>query len=88
MRRLSATMAALVVGVAGLAAAAPGQADPVGHRKGVASVYSVLYADDASLSAARAAVRAAGGTIVQENLAVGLARVRSTNAGFMASVAR
>ena len=56
--------------------------------KGVASVYSVLYADDASLSAARAAVRAAGGTIVQENLAVRLARVRSTNARFMAAVAR
>jgi lantibiotic leader peptide-processing serine protease len=46
----------------------------------------VLYADGASLRAGRAAVAASGGTIINENAAIGLAEVRSRNPRFIASV--
>ena len=45
--------------------------------------YVVLYESGASLEAARAAIRAAGGTIVRENKSIGLATVRSQNAEFV-----
>ena len=45
--------------------------------------YLVLYADGASLSAGRAAVAAAGGTVARENAAVGLAEVTSANPAFL-----
>jgi hypothetical protein len=44
--------------------------------------YVVIYEKDAGLTAARAAVRAAGGKIVRENRAVGVATVRSSRPGF------
>jgi lantibiotic leader peptide-processing serine protease len=49
--------------------------------------YVVLYDQAAGVGAARAAVTAAGGTIVRENTAVGVATVRSTRSNF-AAVAR
>ena len=45
--------------------------------------YVVVYDNDASLGAARQAVRDAGGTIVSENKAVGVATVRSSDPAFM-----
>jgi subtilisin family serine protease len=50
--------------------------------------YVVLYEDGASLEAARAAIARIGGTIVRENSAVGLATVRSSDAGFVAQATR
>ncbi len=47
--------------------------------------YVVLYAEGASTDAARAAIAAAGGTIVSENTDVGVATVRTTNADFAAA---
>jgi subtilisin family serine protease len=49
--------------------------------------YVVLYKEGASLASARQAVRAAGGAIVSENTAVGVATVRSTSASFASAVA-
>ena len=86
MRRIPTLFAALVVSLVGLSGVTPGSADPR-HQKGPARLYVVLYADDASLTSARAAVRAAGGVVLQENLAVGVAKVRSTNPNFMSAVA-
>ena len=86
MRRISTLFAALVVSLVGLSGATPGSADP-SAQKGPARLYVVLYADGASLSSARSAVRAAGGVVLQENLAVGVAKVRSTNPHFMSAVA-
>ena len=49
--------------------------------------YVVLYDDGSSPAAARAAVEAAGGQIVQENADVGVATVTSGRATFLADVA-
>ena len=49
--------------------------------------FVVVYAQGASLRSARAAVRAAGGTIVKENAAVGVATVLSANGRFVADAA-
>src|ERR671935_537117 len=54
----------------------------VGAAGASAAQYVVVYDDDASLSAARAAVHDAGGKIVSENKAVGVATVRSSDAAF------
>ena len=48
--------------------------------------YVVLYASGASADAARAAIKAAGGTIVRENATVGLATVRTSDANFLSAV--
>jgi subtilisin family serine protease len=44
--------------------------------------YVVVYEQGASIASARAAVKAAGGKIVRENRAVGVATVRSSRPGF------
>jgi subtilisin family serine protease len=49
--------------------------------------YVVAYADGVSAAAARAAVKAAGGTILKENTRVGVATVRSANPAFPSAVA-
>jgi lantibiotic leader peptide-processing serine protease len=49
--------------------------------------YVVAYADGASAAAARAAVKAAGGTILKENTRVGVATVRSANPAFLSAAA-
>jgi len=58
-----------------------------GGGQAEATQYVVLYADGASLAAARDAVAAAGGTIVRENTAVGVATVSSKESGFLTNVA-
>ena len=50
------------------------------------SWYLVLYADGGSSAAGRAAVGAAGGTVVHENRAVGLAEVTSSSPTFLSDV--
>ncbi len=49
--------------------------------------YAVLYASDASASAAHAALSRLGATLVRENTAVGLATVRTSRSDFVAAVA-
>jgi subtilisin family serine protease len=49
--------------------------------------YVVAYADGASAAAARAAVKAAGGTILKENTRVGVATVKSANPAFLSAAA-
>jgi lantibiotic leader peptide-processing serine protease len=89
MRRLFIVFAALTVSALALTGSVPGSAAPKApaFQKGPAAIYSVLYADGASFAAAHSAIHAIGGTILQENKAVGLAKVRTTNARFMAAVA-
>lgn len=53
-----------------------------------ADEFVVVYADGATIQAAHAAIAAAGGTIVEENLAVGVATVSSSNANFLAAVSQ
>jgi subtilisin family serine protease len=48
--------------------------------------YVVLYADGAGAGAARAAIAAAGGTIVRENAKIGVATVRTSNGNFLSAV--
>ena len=50
--------------------------------------YVVVYADHASDAEARSAVRASGGTIVKENLKVGVATAVSRNSDFLSAVSR
>jgi subtilisin family serine protease len=68
--------ACMVAGAVLLVGAAGASADGGRH-------YVVVYDNDASISAARQAVRDAGGTIVSENKAVGVATVRSSDPAFM-----
>jgi len=87
LRRVVITAACAVVTSTALALPASAvSAQP--ETQGKASEYVVLYKEGVSLSKARAAVEAAGGTIVSENADVGLATVRTTNAGFAAAAAR
>jgi hypothetical protein len=72
---LAAAVAAVVPAIGG---SAPRQAQP--------QEYVVLYAVGATPAAAHAAIEATGGTIVKENTAVGVATVRSQNAGFLDAV--
>jgi len=48
--------------------------------------YVVLYAEGAAPAEARAAITAAGGRVISENLAVGMAVVRSNVAGFISLI--
>ena len=73
-----------LLGVVGLlAAVAP--AAPLRAQSAEAREYVVLYRGDAA--AGRQAVAAAGGTIVKENSAIGLATVTSTRSDFLAAAA-
>jgi lantibiotic leader peptide-processing serine protease len=69
-----------------LVTALPGSAIPAAKAKQQSHQYVVLYEVGASEAAARAAIKAAGGTIVRENTKVGVATVRSSNARFVAAV--
>ena len=66
-----------------VAAALPSRA--VGTAGARGSTYLVLYHDAEAREAGRAAVSEAGGVIVAENRAVGLATVRSSNPQFLAA---
>ncbi|MEV6148957.1 S8 family serine peptidase [Nonomuraea sp. NPDC052129] len=52
-----------------------------------ATEYIVLYKEGVQPDVARKAVQAAGGTVVKENTAVGVATVSTTNTGFAGAVA-
>jgi lantibiotic leader peptide-processing serine protease len=71
-------------GQAGTAASS----QPSGQLQSANGEYVVAYADGASAAAARAAVKAAGGTVVKENTHVGMATVKSSNAAFIAAAGR
>src|SRR5436190_12416989 len=64
-------------------AALTAQAQPSGQLQSANGEYVVAYADGATTAAARAAVKAAGGTILKENARVGVATVRSSNPAFV-----
>ncbi len=84
--------AALVVPI-GTAAAGPAQPDrntgvarPVAAAEGTGE-FVVFYADGVSAAGAHAAISAAGGTVVDEIAALGIARVTTDNAGFAGALA-
>ena len=81
MKKVYLALAALVF-AAGLAPVA------FAHSGNAATQFefTVLYAQGASQASARAAVAAAGGTVVRENLAVGVATVKTSNAAFLSAV--
>jgi subtilisin family serine protease len=90
---LLVALVALVAAALALPARAglSGQARPSAQPKQSANLqsangeYVVAYADGASATAAHAAIKAAGGTIVKENAHVGMATVKSSNAAFIAA---
>jgi lantibiotic leader peptide-processing serine protease len=90
----------LLVALAVLVAAAlalPASAGPSGQARTAAQAqssgkfqsangeYVVAYADGVSAAAARAAIKAAGGTVLKENARVGVATVKSSNPAFIAA---
>jgi len=80
--RRAIALAACAVVTAALAA--PAQAGSSNTKtQGKTTEYVVLYKDGVSLEKAHSAVKAAGGTIVQENTAIGLATVRSASTAFV-----
>src|SRR4029453_4589682 len=68
-------------------AALTAQAQPSGQLQSANGEYVVAYADGASTAAARAAVKAAGGTILKENARVGVATVRASTPAFVRDAA-
>lgn len=97
MRRvLLVALAALVAATLALPASAgpSGQAgtgaaaQPSGQLQSANGEYVVAYADGASAASARAAIKAAGGTVVKENTQVGVATVKSSNPSFIAAAGR
>ncbi len=85
---IAATLALLVATLsAGLAPnAGPTTAGSASAAEAASQRYLVLYAAKASLADARAAIKAAGGTIVRENRRIGLATVTSSKSNFLAAV--
>jgi subtilisin family serine protease len=82
MRKLFAgasVVALSVVGLSWVATAGAAQSQAAGQQQ-----FVVVYAKGASTDAAHAAIAFAGGTILKENKAVGVATVASTNSGFVA----
>jgi subtilisin family serine protease len=69
------------------APAAPAAQPSSGQLQSANGEYVVAYADGVAPAAARAAVKAAGGTVLKENARVGVARVRSANPAFLRAVA-
>jgi subtilisin family serine protease len=69
-------------------AGAAASAQPSGPLRSDNGEYVVAYADGASSAAARAAIKAAGGTILKENTRVGVATVKSSKADFIAAAGR
>jgi subtilisin family serine protease len=71
-------------GQAGTAA----QSQPSGNLQSANGEYVVAYADGVSAATARAAIKAAGGTVLKENAQVGVATVKSSNPAFIAAAGR
>lgn len=84
MRKRSLTVATATVLVLGLLGALP---QATARTNGKLREYVVQYAQGVSRSEARAAVRAAGGTVVDEIAAIGAAKVVSRNANFVLEAA-
>src|SRR4051794_2791675 len=63
-------------------------APTVGAAEGQSTSYVVVYESGASAKAAHAAVKAAGGRLVRETKAIGVATVVSSNPRFVADVSR
>ncbi len=89
MRRL--LLCALAATVAGalavpVGAGAQTNAGQQAQQQAAASEYVVLYKNTAAASAAKDAIKAAGGTVVRENAAIGMATVRSNRADFITAV--
>jgi subtilisin family serine protease len=82
MGRLIRGIAALVVGAALLVPAARVAADGGAEASAGTGEFVAVYAAGASAADARAAIAAAGGTVVDEIAALGLARVTTSNADF------
>lgn len=80
-------LASIPIAVGGVSASASNSRGASQAQTANEEEFVVLYADGASAAAAHAAIAAAGGTIVSENTDVGVATVKSTNAGFSAAVA-
>ena len=79
----------LAVAAAAALIALPAGASPARTTEqaaGTAQSYLVLYADGASSQAGRDAVASAGGTVVDENAAIGVAEVTSSDAEFLGKV--
>ncbi|WP_440083578.1 S8 family peptidase [Streptosporangium sp. LJ11] len=79
----------ITAAVAALTAAAlvpPAQARQVIAEPGAEAEYVVLYTEGARSADAQRAIRAAGGSILKENAAVGVATVTTTNARFAEAV--
>ncbi|MGI8697920.1 MAG: S8 family peptidase [Mycobacteriales bacterium] len=89
MRRALAGAAAAVTFGAALVGSPVGTAGATSHpaNGAAATEYVVLYAEGASPAAARAAIAAAGGSLMKENVKVGYALVRSTDTSFRDRVA-
>jgi subtilisin family serine protease len=85
MRRLFPLVLAML---AALAAAVPSTARLASNEQQRSQSYVVLYRAGVSAEEARAAVRAAGGQIVRENVKVRVATARSSNPRFFAAASR
>jgi lantibiotic leader peptide-processing serine protease len=70
-------------GQAGTAA----QSQSSGQLQSANGEYVVAYADGVSAATARAAIKAAGGTVLKENSHVGVATVKSANPAFLRAAA-
>lgn len=82
LKRIGIVLAAfaLLGGIVPATIAAPRQ------QPDVSSTYVVVYAANVSLDTAHAAISAAGGTIIKENVGVGVATVSTSNPNFIAAV--
>jgi subtilisin family serine protease len=71
-----------LVSITALAGLGAGQAAVAAPAQTAQQSYVVVYEQGASAAAAHAAIKAAGGTIVSEQAAIGVAFVKSTDSGF------
>jgi lantibiotic leader peptide-processing serine protease len=83
MRNRMVIAAVMALAAGGLLAAVPASAG----SDGTVREYVVLYQEGASAADAREAIADLGGTVVDEISAIGLAKVRTSNAAFEAEVA-
>ena len=84
MKRVIVTAA--VVALVAAALVPPAQARQVIAEPGAEAEYVVLYTEGARPADAQRAIRAAGGSILKENTAVGVATVTTTNTRFAEAV--
>ncbi len=80
-----AAAAATALGIAALAAATP--SGTANRTSGSPTQYVVVYESGVSKAAARAAIKAAGGTLIRENKAIGVATVSTRNPAFIVEAA-